>query len=342
VSAADSSSSSVASGDGPGLAPTLLLGLGGSGVEVLLRVRRLFHEHCGHLQGNLGSAVLGYLALDTDGGAFDRMAGETVGENVLRDIRLRTDAPDPEALDCSIRPQELMAYFLGGMQSFPHIFRWLQPELNRHGEAAVVTGTRSCRSPSPWRPPGEALLPQVGQERAVLMQVDRLEPAERRQLCDRLRTFSVPYLVRRSHPVGGSDQDRRSLLLLGVPDSRSPAAEWLRTALVDQSRGSTLAMGTPEYLSPEQAEGTRELTPASDLYALGVVLYELLTGVSLFRRKTPLASAHTHVHDRPLPPRQLNEEIPEALEDVVLRCLDKDPERRLRSARELYEALQSW
>jgi hypothetical protein len=103
-----------------------------------------------------------------------------------------------------------------------------------------------------------------------------------------------------------------------------------------------LAVGTPEYMAPEQAEGTRDLTPAADLYALGVVLYELLTGVSPFRRKTPLASAHAHLYDRPAPPRQLNEAIPDALQAVVLRCLEKAPERRLRSARELYDALRLW
>jgi serine/threonine-protein kinase len=101
-----------------------------------------------------------------------------------------------------------------------------------------------------------------------------------------------------------------------------------------------LAMGTPEYMSPEQAEGTKEPTPASDLYSLGVVLYELLTGVSPFRRRTPLASAHAHLHDRPPPPSKHNEQVSGGLEAIVLRCLEKDPERRFPAARKLYEALQ--
>jgi hypothetical protein len=100
-----------------------------------------------------------------------------------------------------------------------------------------------------------------------------------------------------------------------------------------------LAVGTPEYMSPEQADGKDELTPASDLYSLGVVLYELLTGVSPFRRKTAVASAHAHLHEQPPPPRTLNPDLPEGLQDVVLRCIEKEPARRYRSARELYEAL---
>jgi serine/threonine-protein kinase len=102
-----------------------------------------------------------------------------------------------------------------------------------------------------------------------------------------------------------------------------------------------LAMGTPEYMSPEQAEGRQELTSAADLYALGVVLYELLTGQSPFRRKTPLATAHAHLHDRPPAPRSLNAAIPEDVQAVVLKCLAKKPQERYRSARELFEALLS-
>jgi eukaryotic-like serine/threonine-protein kinase len=101
-------------------------------------------------------------------------------------------------------------------------------------------------------------------------------------------------------------------------------------------------MGTPEYMSPEQAQGTHDLTPASDLYCIGVVLYELLTGRVPFRRATPLATAHAHLHERVPSPSKLNPAIPAELERIVLQCLAKRPDQRFRSARELFEALAAY
>ena len=76
-----------------------------------------------------------------------------------------------------------------------------------------------------------------------------------------------------------------------------------------------------------------------DLYSLGVVMYELLTGTSPFKRATPLATAHAHLHDTAPPLRSVNPTIPEALQEVASRCLVKAPRERFRSARELFEAL---
>ncbi|MDQ3704612.1 MAG: serine/threonine protein kinase [Chloroflexota bacterium] len=103
-----------------------------------------------------------------------------------------------------------------------------------------------------------------------------------------------------------------------------------------------LNMGTPEYMSPEQAEGTKELTPASDIYSLGVVMYEMLTGKSPFKRATPLATMYAHRHD-PVP--NLAAVIPSvdrSLQWVLMRCLAKDPGRRFRSASELYKQLVAY
>lgn len=103
-----------------------------------------------------------------------------------------------------------------------------------------------------------------------------------------------------------------------------------------------LPIGTPEYMSPEQAQGERELTPASDLYSLGIVMYELLAGQTPFRRKTALQTMYAIVHD-PVPPlRKLNPAVSKALEQIVMTCLQKTPQERFQSAQELYEALQSY
>ncbi len=95
--------------------------------------------------------------------------------------------------------------------------------------------------------------------------------------------------------------------------------------------------GTPSYLSPEQAQ-TLPLTPASDVYSLGVVLYELLAGDVPFRGATPMQVAMDHIQTPPppLPPRP---DLTPAVEAVVLRALAKDPGTRFRSAGELAQAL---
>jgi serine/threonine protein kinase len=103
-----------------------------------------------------------------------------------------------------------------------------------------------------------------------------------------------------------------------------------------------LTMGTPEYMSPEQAEGGKELTPASDIYSLGVVAYELLTGQSPFKRSSPLATAYAHLHAQVPKFQQWNLAIPDALQRIVLKSLDKEPRNRFRSARDLYNALSGF
>jgi hypothetical protein len=97
-------------------------------------------------------------------------------------------------------------------------------------------------------------------------------------------------------------------------------------------------IGTPEYMSPEQAQGM-ELTAESDIYSLGVVLYELLEGNPPFRRTTPLATYHAHLYD-PVPVMtSIKPDSSDSLQGIVMRCLEKAPEKRFKSAKELYEAV---
>jgi len=99
-------------------------------------------------------------------------------------------------------------------------------------------------------------------------------------------------------------------------------------------------MGTAQYLSPEQAQG-HAVTAASDLYAVGVILYELLTGVVPFDGDTAVAIAFKQVSAQPPPPSAVNPATPAALEEVVLRALAKDPVARYASAEEFIVALQA-
>jgi serine/threonine-protein kinase len=93
-------------------------------------------------------------------------------------------------------------------------------------------------------------------------------------------------------------------------------------------------IGTPHYMSPEQCQG-EEADARSDIYSLGIVLYELLTGVAPFIAKTPTGIAIKHVTERPRPPRELNPNISLLVEKVILRALEKDPNARPQTALDL-------
>ncbi len=91
--------------------------------------------------------------------------------------------------------------------------------------------------------------------------------------------------------------------------------------------GANVIIGTPEYMSPEQVDG-KEAGPRSDLYSLGIVLFEMLTGRLPFEGETPLSVAVKQKSEAPPDPRTLNHQVPEDLARLVLRCLDKVTERR--------------
>lgn len=111
-----------------------------------------------------------------------------------------------------------------------------------------------------------------------------------------------------------------------VSDSSSTVAE------------TTAIVGTAAYFSPEQAKG-ESVDARADLYSTGVVLYELLTGRTPFRGETPVAVAYQHVSEAPVPPSEIVETLPRALDAIVLRALAKDPFQRPQDAASFREAL---
>ena len=102
--------------------------------------------------------------------------------------------------------------------------------------------------------------------------------------------------------------------------------------------GAGVMIGTPEYMSPEQAE-VKEVDQRSDIYSLGVILYEMATGKVPFEGETPLGIAMKHKSEMPKDPREINAQIPEDLSQMILRCMEKDKGKRYQSAGEVRSEL---
>ncbi len=98
-------------------------------------------------------------------------------------------------------------------------------------------------------------------------------------------------------------------------------------------------LGTPEYMAPDLANGPA--TTSSDIYALGILLYQMIAGRVPFSADTPVAVYWKQIREQPLPPSQINPKLSYAIDKVILRALDKDPARRYPSARELADAFRA-
>jgi serine/threonine protein kinase/class 3 adenylate cyclase len=153
--------------------------------------------------------------------------------------------------------------------------------------------------------------------------------------------LQVAQALRFAHERGIIHRDVKPQNILLTESGEAKVADFGIARVMDATAltrtGSVL--GTPQYLSPEQALG-QPASPRSDLYALGVVFYEMLTGELPFDAETPAGVLVKHISGELHPPRAINPDIPEQLNDITVRLLAREPEDRYSDARALVEDLQ--
>ncbi|MCC7106149.1 MAG: serine/threonine protein kinase [Chloroflexi bacterium] len=147
-----------------------------------------------------------------------------------------------------------------------------------------------------------------------------------------------------AHARGIVHRDVKPSNILLLPDGTPILADFGVAAMLagggDRLTGPGVAIGTPAYMSPEQVAG-EPASPSADLYSLGVVLYEMLTGRPPYQAETPAAVALAHLHKPLPPPRSVHPPLPFAVEAVLLKALAKAPADRFASARAMIAALEA-
>jgi WD40 repeat protein len=142
-----------------------------------------------------------------------------------------------------------------------------------------------------------------------------------------------------AHQAGIVHRDLKPANILFTPDGTPKITDFGLARRLEGGAGLTLSgvtLGTPSYMAPEQARGqSRVVGPAVDVYSLGAVLYETLTGRPPFRAESAGETVHQLLTQDPVPPSRLNSKVPRPLETVCLMCLRKEPARRYASAAEL-------
>jgi tetratricopeptide (TPR) repeat protein len=146
-----------------------------------------------------------------------------------------------------------------------------------------------------------------------------------------------------AHQRGIVHRDLKPANVLLTEDGVPKITDFGLVKFLERDQGLTQAgviLGTPSYMAPEQTQTTsQQITPAVDVYALGAILYEMLTGRPPFKGTTPLSTLEQVRRQEPLPPTKLQRHTPRDLETICLKCLEKEPRRRYATALDLAEEL---
>ena len=147
-----------------------------------------------------------------------------------------------------------------------------------------------------------------------------------------------------AHRAGLVHCDVKPQNMLVTPDNRLKVTDFgiaRVLATISPNERSEVVWGSPQYYSPEQAAGLVP-SPASDVYSLGIVTYEILTGTLPFTASTAEELAHLHMEATPIPPSEYVPDIPKPLEEIILKVLSKEPSARYRTADQLGRVLMKF
>ena len=171
---------------------------------------------------------------------------------------------------------------------------------------------------------------------------EQIERRDKLQLVESLEVAcQVASALEHAHSRGFLHRDIKPSNILISPEGQAVLTDFgIAKALegTGLTKSSQSGIGTSEYMSPEQAQGL-ELDARCDVYALGTVLYEMLTGRTPFKANTPAAVIHQQIYEDARLPRDVDPGIPAEVEAIIVRCLEKDREKRFASALELQVAL---
>jgi serine/threonine protein kinase len=286
-------------------------------------------------------------------------SGPRDGSPAVKPVGSRTDCPDVPGYEVMERLGE------GGM-GIVHKAR--QVGLNRFVALKMIRGGSQARpdhfvrfaieaeAVAKLRHPNILLIYDIGE--VDNLPFVALELLEGGSLADRMGGTPQPAIpsaellvtlaraVQVAHQAGIIHRDLKPSNVLYTSDGVPKITDFGLAKRIDSDDHHTESgqiMGSPSYMAPEQARGhTKDVGPAADVYALGAILYEMLTGRPPFKGDSPIETVRQVIDDDPVPPSRLVPRLPRDLETICLKCLNKAPHKRYDSAHALADDLERY